>query len=232
MRELSITVLAPMAVGQVLQFFAPKQVKWLQSKVNFSKVGNFCILLLVWSTFCNTFAQKNIGVDFGSVVVIILILEVLLITFAGLCVSVSSAPLVQELLDLDRADAVAITFVGATKTVALGVPLINVLYGADAKVGILTIPLLVYHASQIFLGGLAVPKIRKWQENDPSPKVVHEEEVQGRPDADDAAQAPAVADVEAAADGEEMHSRVKLQPVSSSAPGVSVEADSGSKAQQ
>jgi sodium/bile acid cotransporter 7 len=171
MRELGLTVLVPMAAGQLLQFLATKQVQWLQSKVNFSKVGNLCILLLVWSTFCSTFANRDDDVDAGSVFVIIVVLELLLLAFALLCLAICTAPGARQLLDVDRTDAVAVAFVGATKTVALGIPLIGVLYGEDSKQGILSVPLLIYHASQILVGGLLVPSIRRWKEADPRPKA-------------------------------------------------------------
>jgi hypothetical protein len=61
-----------------------------------------------------------------------------------------------------KPDAVAIMVCGSTKTVALGVPLINVMYGSTDFAGLLATPLIVYHALQILLGGLMLaPMVRR-----------------------------------------------------------------------
>ncbi len=57
-RQLVITVVAPLVVGNAAQYAAPNVVARLQKRVNFGKVGSCMILLLVWSTFSNTFARN------------------------------------------------------------------------------------------------------------------------------------------------------------------------------
>ena len=51
---------------------------------------------------------------------------------------------------------------GATKTIALGFPLITVLYGSQPDVGLISLPLLIYHPSQILIGGLLVKPFKTW----------------------------------------------------------------------
>ncbi|KAG1146863.1 hypothetical protein G6F36_014986 [Rhizopus arrhizus] len=55
-------------------------------------------------------------------------------------------------------------YCGATKTVAMGVPLINVLYstGDPGTVGVLSTPLLLYHVEQLILGNIEVELLKKW----------------------------------------------------------------------
>ena len=53
-------------------------------------------------------------------------------------------------------DAVAVVMCGSTKTLALGMPLISVLFGKSANAGILSLPLLIYHATQCLLGSLMI----------------------------------------------------------------------------
>jgi len=55
---LSGTVIGPLAAGQLVQYVRPGFVPWLQARLNFQKTGSAMILLLVWHTFCNTFAKR------------------------------------------------------------------------------------------------------------------------------------------------------------------------------
>lgn len=51
----------------------------------------------------------------------------------------------------------------------MGIPLINVLYSESSYgvVGLLSLPLLMYHICQLFIGNFQVPILKKWIENDP-----------------------------------------------------------------
>jgi sodium/bile acid cotransporter 7 len=51
----------------------------------------------------------------------------------------------------------------------MGIPLINVLYSDSSYgvVGLLSLPLLMYHICQLFIGNFQVPLLKKWIEADP-----------------------------------------------------------------
>lgn len=160
--KLAGTVIGPLVVGQLVQYFKPEAVKWLQGKISFPKTGSIMILLLVWATFCNTFASK-VEADPGSVIGMMVIVAGLYVIFMGMALSVGFAPL-NRLLGINRADAIAIAMCGATKTVALGIPLIGVIYANSPKAGILAVPLLMYHALQILIGHVLIPPLKRWKE--------------------------------------------------------------------
>jgi predicted Na+-dependent transporter len=63
-----------------------------------------------------------------------------------------------------REDTVAMMFCGATKSVAMGVPLINVLYspGDQVMIGLLSLPLILYHVEQLILGAIEVLILKRW----------------------------------------------------------------------
>jgi sodium/bile acid cotransporter 7 len=63
---------------------------------------------------------------------------------------------------LGKPDAVAVVICGSTKTVAMGVPLISVMYKQVPYAGLLALPLIVYHALQVLLGGIMLDPLRKW----------------------------------------------------------------------
>ncbi|KAG1678624.1 hypothetical protein FOA52_012631 [Chlamydomonas sp. UWO 241] len=163
--NLAVTVVAPLAVGQAAQWLLPKQVLWLQARVNFGKVGNVCVLLLVWATFCNTF-YKNVSAGAGSVAVTVVVQVALYLLFTAICLAVSRVPIVVKLLRLDRADSVAIAMCGATKTIALGMPIVTVMFGDQGNVGLLALPLLIYHPAQIIIGSVLVRPLKRWVAKD------------------------------------------------------------------
>jgi sodium/bile acid cotransporter 7 len=143
------------------------QVAWIKKHINTANVSSFCILLLVWVTFCNTFSNGSTKQVPGRDVAATVFLGVALF-FLFLVVSFVVAwpppPLtaLRRLLRLSRADVVAVVICGSTKTVALGVPLINVMYKQVPYAGLLAMPLIIYHALQVLLGGLMLDTLKKW----------------------------------------------------------------------
>ena len=45
---------------------------------------------------------------------------------------------------------------------SVGIPILKIVYGADPQLSVMSIPLLIYHPTQILLGGLLVPSVRGW----------------------------------------------------------------------
>lgn len=150
-----------------MTYFFPDHVKKAQEKINFGKVGNVMILLLVWNTFCNTFHRK-VHLGAGSWVPMLFLEWGLYIFFTIMCLVLGTFVPLKRIFSLDKPDAVALTMCGATKTLALGMPLISVLYGKNANAGVLSLPLLIYHATQILIGSLLIKPLKRWVEG-PSP---------------------------------------------------------------
>jgi sodium/bile acid cotransporter 7 len=57
-QQLVVTIVVPLVVGNAVQYKWPGMVAAAQKRVNFNKAGSAMILLLVWSTFSNTFASN------------------------------------------------------------------------------------------------------------------------------------------------------------------------------
>ena len=65
--------------------------------------------------------------------------------------------------DFSKEDTVAAMFSATHKSLTLGLPLLNLMFGAGSKeLSILSIPLLIYHPSQIMLGSLLIPTLKPW----------------------------------------------------------------------
>ncbi|KAG2428566.1 hypothetical protein HYH02_014370 [Chlamydomonas schloesseri] len=165
--QMVITIIAPLIAGQLVQYFVPDYVKKAQEYINFGKVGNVMIVLLVWNTFCNTF-HKNIQLGAGSWVPMLFLEIGLFLFFVVLCLALATFVPAKRLFNMDKPDAVAVVMCGSTKTLALGMPLISVLFGKSANAGILSLPLLIYHATQCLLGSIMIKHLKAWV-NGPRP---------------------------------------------------------------
>ncbi|KAI9348562.1 SBF-like CPA transporter family-domain-containing protein [Obelidium mucronatum] len=160
-QTLAITVIGPLIVGQLLQYFFPALVPTLSKYVNLAILNSSFLLVLVWNVFCNTFSEHlGDGIDAGSMVAIFVLDLVLFVGFSLLAFGVSRVPL----LRFSRESTVAIVMCAATKTVALGIPMINIIYAGSPLIGIISTPLLVYHAEQLVVGAFLVTWFKNWIE--------------------------------------------------------------------
>ncbi|KAK9237687.1 putative sodium bile acid cotransporter [Lipomyces kononenkoae] len=164
MQQLGLTLFVPLFVGQVVQYLLPTQVKWVLATFKLAKVGSLCLLLLIWSSFSNSFASGAFEIVPHTSVIMICFLNIALyLVFTVICFLLCQFPGLPEKYRFSRPDTVSIMLCGAAKTVALGVPLINAQYqAAQDKVGLVSIPLVLYQGEQIFVAQLLVPLFRRW----------------------------------------------------------------------
>ena len=67
-----------------------------------------------------------------------------------------------RMLRATDADAIAIAMCAGTKTVALGIPIIQAVYEHNPAAGLLSLPLIIYHAMQILVGSLITAPLKRW----------------------------------------------------------------------
>ncbi|KAJ3097200.1 hypothetical protein HDU97_005085 [Phlyctochytrium planicorne] len=157
--DLTITVIAPLIVGQIIQMAFPKFVATISKYVSLAIINSCLLLVLVWAVFCDTFTENIASsVDAGSFVAILAIDLALFCGFSGIAFAAARVPFFK----FSKADTVAIVMCAATKTVALGIPMINIIYAGNPLIGILSAPLLVYHAEQLVVGSFMVDWFKKW----------------------------------------------------------------------
>ncbi|KAF9984097.1 hypothetical protein BGZ75_004353 [Mortierella antarctica] len=221
LRDLGTTILVPILVGQIYLYFFPKSIAWAKKKVHFPTLNSSCLLILVWTVFCDAFYNDTFAsVSAGEIIAIGALQAVtfwIMTFFLGIVSRVRPAKLrILKIMDenereqmrqeaqleqqqqqqqqqgdtpnrtfsavthglslprtaaqrfaepLSKKDTVAILFCGATKSVAMGIPMIKILYSSStgsALAGLLATPLLIYHVEQLFSGAFMVGWLKKW----------------------------------------------------------------------
>ncbi|KAK9241111.1 SBF-like CPA transporter family-domain-containing protein [Lipomyces kononenkoae] len=176
MKQLGIGVFIPLFVGQVIQFVFPVQTKWALAKFKLAKIGSFCLLLIIWSSFSNSFASGAFEtVSHASIIMVCFLNVGLYLLFTIICFLAARFPGLREKFHFSRPDTVAIMLCGAAKTVALGVPLINAQYTSADQVGYTSIALVLYQGEQILVAQVLVPIFRRWIEREIEAKKLKEQ---------------------------------------------------------
>lgn len=152
--KLGCRVVLPLAVGQLLRNCVPPVRDFVaRHKKRFKKAQECCLVFIVYTVFCKTFRDgSDVGV--GDVAVMIAV------QFCMLGLVMTLAWTLLRLLFRDAPRLQAMGLFGCThKTVAMGVPLINAIYEADPRVGLYTLPLLIWHPMQLVLGTAVAPRV-------------------------------------------------------------------------
>ncbi|CAB4042982.1 sodium bile acid cotransporter 7 isoform X1 [Paramuricea clavata] len=154
--QLSITVVVPLLIGQWLRTCVKD---WLeQTKPPFGTLSSCTLLLIIYTTFCDTFNQASLGINGSSLMVMAIIILLLQFVLLYLAFNLSRTPM----LDFSAADSVAVMFCSTHKSLTLGIPMLKIIYAGYPYLSVISIPLLMYHPTQILLGGLLVPVVRRW----------------------------------------------------------------------
>lgn len=141
--SISKLLLVPMIAGQLLR---PLLVEFTQRhKAVVNKVDKYVIILIVYNAFCDSVAN-HIWSDFS----VGLLALCIVICCVVLLVMVHSIQWGAKKVGFERENEVAAVFCGTKKTLAAGVPMAKVIFGADPNLGMILLPIMLYHPLQIF----------------------------------------------------------------------------------
>lgn len=142
-------LILPLVVGQVCR---PWIGAWIaRHKAGVHLVDRGTILVLVYTSFCDSFRDGVwTGHGFGLLGAVVAGSGVL---FAGVMVFTGWAG---HLLRFSRPDAIAAMFCGSKKSLAMGVPTAKVIFGPAPALGLILLPIMIYHALQLVACGLLV----------------------------------------------------------------------------
>uniref|UniRef100_A0A665T9P6 Sodium/bile acid cotransporter n=1 Tax=Echeneis naucrates TaxID=173247 RepID=A0A665T9P6_ECHNA len=154
--QLFMTVVVPLILGQVCRSFLREFLE--RRKPPFSAVSSAVLLMIIYTTFCDTFSNPNIELDPTSLMLVVLIIFSLQISFMLLTFAFST----RSGSGFSPADTVAIIFCSTHKSLTLGIPMLKIVFEGYEHLSLISVPLLIYHPAQILLGSILVPTIRSW----------------------------------------------------------------------
>ncbi|TLN00026.1 bile acid:sodium symporter [bacterium] len=140
-------LLLPLVLGQLLR---PLLHRWHQKyKRHTNLLDRWVILLLVYAAFCDSVASglwREHGASLLALALVgaALILAVVLLLSTWLC----------RRLGFSAEDEIAAVFCGSKKTLASGVPMAKLLFGAHPALGLIVLPIMFYHQLQLFVCSL------------------------------------------------------------------------------
>lgn len=139
----------PLALGQAARPWLGEWAKRHRAGVALADRGT--ILLLVYTSFCQSFQQNIWAMNGAGDIALVLAICAGLFTTVMLLTAAAA-----RVWHFTREDRVAAMFCGSKKSLAAGVPMANLIFGASGSLAVILLPLMLYHALQLVLcGGLA-----------------------------------------------------------------------------
>jgi solute carrier family 10 (sodium/bile acid cotransporter), member 7 len=146
MLDLVLWLLLPLVLGQLLRpmfgAFAARH------KPQINRIDRGTILLLIYTSFCDSF-KAGIWAGHGlRPIIIVVLLSSALLT----AVMLATAALCRA-AGLPVEDRIVGVFCGSKKTLASGVPMARLMFGADPGLSLILLPIMVYHPLQLVVCG-------------------------------------------------------------------------------
>nr|XP_014694821.1 LOW QUALITY PROTEIN: sodium/bile acid cotransporter 7-like [Equus asinus] len=152
--QLFITVVVPLIIGQIVRRYIKD---WLErKKLPFGAISSSVLLMIIYTTFCDTFSNPNIDLDKFSLILILFIIFSIQLSFMLLTFIFST----RNNSGFTPADTVAIIFCSTHKSLTLGIPMLKIVFAGQEHLSLISVPLLIYHPVQILLGSVLVPTIK------------------------------------------------------------------------
>ncbi|OAA59043.1 hypothetical protein SPI_06245 [Niveomyces insectorum RCEF 264] len=169
-KQLGISVLAPLAVGQLLSIFWSKQTLWCLETFRLKLISTACLLLLIWSAFSTCFATNAFETITPQCIAFIVLFNVFLyLLMTVICFGLSRpSEKIGKIPFYPRMPpdiTIAVCFCGPAKTTALGIPLLHAMWkSADLgpTLGRMSLPVLLYTTEQVFVAHFVVYAFKAW----------------------------------------------------------------------
>ncbi|KAM0819205.1 putative Sodium/bile acid cotransporter [Seiridium cardinale] len=194
MKQLGLSVLIPLAVGQGLRWTWSKKVEWTLKTFRLAKLCSLCMVLLVWATFSGAFKSGALyDLPKSSVIFNVFMNLALYMVFTVVCYYAAYPPdllcrlvntwvvdsklgvrlpsLIRRAITvrkMPKDQVVAVCLCGAAKTQALGIPLADAMWAQspDLTRSLIQIPILLYTMEQVFAAQFLTILLRWWLQRD------------------------------------------------------------------
>lgn len=153
--KIVMLVLSPIVLGQILR---PWLKGWIERNISWLKtLDRIIILLIVFNSFADSVAEGVWAGHGGGFVAMAAGGAFSLFVFVFLLLR-----LVCRVVEFNREDQIAGVFCGTKKSLATGVPMAKIMFGASPALGLIIAPTILYHLIQLILAGIIA---RRWAED-------------------------------------------------------------------
>jgi sodium/bile acid cotransporter 7 len=144
--DLVIWMIVPLIVGQLSRVRLADWAK--RNKPTVSLVDRLTILLLVYTSFCDSmkfkvWTQHGLPALMATFVISVGLFYFMLYFTGAIC----------DLLRFTPEDRIAAIFCGSKKSMATGVPMAQLMFGASPSLGLILLPIMIYHQLQLVICG-------------------------------------------------------------------------------
>ena len=159
-QSIVVQLLVPFVGGHLLR---PLIGGWVErNKTLLQPVDRGSILLVVYSAF-SAAVVNGIWSRVGAVDLI----ELILLSGVILAFIMGATLLAARIFRLPRGDGIVLLFCGSKKSLVSGVPMAGALF-APAQVGLVVLPLMIFHQLQLFVCAVLAARFRKQREGERS----------------------------------------------------------------
>jgi len=162
--SLAQMIVLPLAVGQCLRPLLVGRRAFERAKPHFKTVNNAIIVYTIYTAFCGSVTGDTWAGFGAATLAAVIAMTALVLVLVSWLVWLSSGR-----LGLDRDSRISAFYCASQKTLAAGVPMATALFGgaqiagdagtaAGIDLGLLILPLMVYHPLQLLLGGAMVAR--------------------------------------------------------------------------
>jgi sodium/bile acid cotransporter 7 len=145
--KITLLTLVPFIAGMCCRIFLRGWADHNRRLLNL--LSNAVILFIVYTAFCDS-VEGRVWEHYGiGLTLSVLTGVIILFTTVSLLVVAVSAT-----VHLSTEDFIAALFCSVKKTLAMGVPLAQLIFGAHANLGLILLPIMFYHPFQLFVCGL------------------------------------------------------------------------------
>lgn len=152
--KITSLTLAPFFLGMVLRNLVKPWLKALKPWV--ARISNTIILFIVYTAFCDSVSERIWQTHgFGLTLQVFLGVTLLFTIISGLVYATCRT------LRMNRGDLIAAYFCSVKKTLAMGVPLAMLIFGARSDLSLILLPIMLYHPLQLLVNGIIANQLAR-----------------------------------------------------------------------
>lgn len=147
MADLVLWLVAPLVVGQLSR---PLLAGWAARNKKFIHLADrLTILMLVYTSFCDSMIE-GIWTRSGTTALVATLVGTAVLFY----VVFFTVGTVCGILRFNAEDRIAAVFCGSKKSLATGVPMASLMFGTHPGLGLILLPIMIYHPLQLFICGV------------------------------------------------------------------------------